>query len=388
MKLKIPVSPETLKWARESANLPIDDVAARMGKDPGVIQEWEDGVSSPTYIQLERLAYNVYKRPIAVFFFPEPPEEVSPRKSFRTLPESEVERLSPRFLQLFRHAQAMQANLDELNDGLNPAPKKIFRDLRFRSSDKVGVLARAVRGYLGIDLKLQISWKDSDTALKEWRKSIEASGVFVFKDAFKQDEISGFCLYDEEFPVIYVNNTMPQTRQIFTLFHELTHLLLRTSGIDKDNDAFLRHVHGDNKRIEVLCNRLAGEFLVPSVDFAKRVSHAEIDDELVEQLAGKYKVSREVVLRKCLDRGLVDQRYYEERRQLWIEEAKKRRRGSRGGDYYITKAAYLGDSYLELVFSKYYQKQFPVSQLAEYLDVKVNYVAGLEATFLGRGEPE
>lgn len=150
MKLKIPVNPETLKWARESANLPIDDVADRMGKDPDVIQEWEDGVSSPTYIQLERLAYNVYKRPIAVFFFPERPEEVTPQRSFRTLPKSEVERLSPRFLQLFRQAQAMQANLEELNDGLNPASRKIFRDVHFRPSDKVGVLVRAVREYLGV----------------------------------------------------------------------------------------------------------------------------------------------------------------------------------------------------------------------------------------------
>jgi Zn-dependent peptidase ImmA (M78 family) len=386
MKLKIPVNPKNLKWARESVNLLIDDVADRMRQDPQVIRAWEEGASTPTYIQLEKLAYSVYKRPIAVFFFPEPPEEASPRKSFRTLPDSEIEHLSPRFFQLFRQAQAMQANLDELNNGVNPAAKKIFRDLHFRLSDKARVQAQAVRQYLGVDLDTQIAWRNPEIAFKEWRRSIEACGVFIFKDAFQQDDISGFCLFDTEFPVIYVNNTMPLTRQIFTLFHELTHLCLRTGGIDKENDAFLRQVRGDNKRIEVLCNHFAGEFLVPANDFSSLISGKSIDDRLVEDLANRYKVSREVVLRRCLDRRLIDRAYYEERRQTWIDDAKKRRRGAKGGDYYLTKAAYLGNSYLSLVFGKYYQKEFSANQLAEYLGVKVNYVAGMEATFLGRGE--
>jgi Zn-dependent peptidase ImmA (M78 family) len=100
-------------------------------------------------------------------------------------------------------------------------------------------------------------------------------------------------------------------------------------------------------------------------------------------------VSREVVLRKCLDRGLIDQSYYEDRRRVWIDEAKGRRRGSTPGPcYYPTRAAYLGDTYLNLVFGKYYQKQFSKGQLAEYLGVKVDHIAGLEARFLGRGSFE
>jgi Zn-dependent peptidase ImmA (M78 family) len=387
MRLNIPVNPGNLKWARESVNLLIEDVAARMKQDPRVIQAWEEGVSSPTYVQLEKLAYQVYKRPIAIFFFPEPPEEISPRKSFRTLPDAEIEALSPRFFQLFRQAQAMQVNLDELNDGANPAARKIFRDLHFNLSDKLSTQVETVREYLGINLETQADWRDSDTAFKEWRRSIESVGVFIFKEAFKQDDISGFCLYDDEFPVVYVNNSMPQTRQIFTLFHELPHLLVKVGGIDTDNDAYLRQIHGDNKRIEILCNRFAAEFLVPSNDFGKIVSGADINDELVENLARRYKVSREVILRKCLDRRLIEQRYYEERRQVWIDEAKKARHAAKGGDYYLTRAAYLGDSYLNMVFGQYYRRQFSTAQLAEYLGVRVDYVVGMEAAFLGRGEP-
>jgi Zn-dependent peptidase ImmA (M78 family)/transcriptional regulator with XRE-family HTH domain len=388
MKATIPINRETLKWARQSINMPIEEVALRMKKDTDVIEEWEEGTSSPTYIQLEKLAYEVYKRPVAVFFFPEPPKELGPRTSFRTLPDSEIGHFSPRFLHLFRRAQGMQVNLNELNDGVNPAPKRVFKDLQFGPGDEAGAMAEQVRRYLGVDLQTQIGWKNVDTALRAWRGVVESNGIFVFKDAFKHDDISGFCLYDDEFPVIYINNSMPIGRQIFTLFHELAHLLFRTGGIDVDNTAFLRRIHGDNKRIEVLCNQFVGEFLVPERDFKQSASNAQINSQIIEQLAAKYKVSWEVILRKCLDRGLIERTQYEAGRKEALGKAAKAHARARGGNYYLNQIAYLGDGYLGLVLSKYYQHKFSVEQLAKYLNVKVNHVGDLEAMFLGRGEGE
>ncbi len=385
MKAMIPVNPETLKWARQSINMPVEDVAIRMKKDAEIIEEWEDGVSAPTYIQLEKLAYEVYKRPVAVFFFPEPPKEVGPRTSFRTLPESEIAHLSSRFLHLFRRAQAMQENLDELNEGTNPAARQIFRDLQPKPSDEAGDVARRVRAYLGVDLASQIGWKDTDVALKQWRAAVESNGVFVFKDAFRQDDISGFCLYNDEFPVIYINNSMPTGRQIFTLFHELAHVLFRTGGIDTDDTAFLRQIRGDNKKIEVICNQFVGEFLVPDDDFQRSVPDVEIHNDVIRELATKYKVSWEVILRKCLNRGLISQRQYDMGHREAKERAAKARARAQGGNYYPTTIAYLGDTYLGLALSKYYQNRFSADQLARYLNVKVNHIPELEARFLGRG---
>lgn len=381
MKTAIPVNPETLKWARESINMPIEEAASRMKKDEEVLQEWEEGVSFPTYVQLEKLAYEVYKRPIAVFFFPEPPEEVGPRTSFRTLPDSKIDGLPSRFLRLFRRAQAMQTNLEELNDGVNPTSRCIFKDLRIDPRDNSHSIARQVRAYLGVDLQTQMGWKDVDTALKEWRRTVESNGIFVFKDAFRLNDVSGFCLYSDEFPIVYINNSMPAGRQIFTLFHELAHLLFRTGGIDTNDTTFLRQVRGDNKRVEVLCNRFVGEFLVPERDFVQRIGAAEIDSQVIGQLAARYKVSWEVILRKCLDKGLIDQRQYDAGR----EEAKERAHVQRGrGNYYYNQIAYLGDGYLGLVLGKYYQDKFSTEQLASYLNVKANHVADLEAIFLAR----
>ena len=95
-----------------------------------------------------------------------------------------------------------------------------------------------------------------------WRSAFYNCGIYVFKDAFKEEKFSGFCLYDNQFPVIYINNSMSFSRQIFTLFHELCHIILKTSGIDKTDDDYLNRLSIDNKEIETFCNSFDGEFLV------------------------------------------------------------------------------------------------------------------------------
>ncbi len=194
---------------------------------------------------------------------------------------------------------------------------------------------------------------------------------------------SGFCLYDEQFPLIYVNNSKPKTRQIFTLFHELAHLLFRTGGIDTQHDDYLDHLEGDSRRIEVLCNRFTGEFLVPGRDFEQRIRGTAINDELIQELADRYHVSREVILRKLLDRRLVEPAFYEEKVQDWTQSAKKS--SGVGGNPYRTKGVYLGERYLEIAFSRYYQNRISVEQLADYLGVKVKNVPGMENLLFPRG---
>jgi Zn-dependent peptidase ImmA (M78 family) len=95
-------------------------------------------------------------------------------------------------------------------------------------------------------------------------------------------------------------------------------------------------------------------------------------------------VSREVILRKLLDRRLINQEYYETKAEEWIKAYEEGRKHDRGGSYYATQATYLGDRFLRLAFSRYYQGRCTVEQLADYLNVKVNSVAGLEHYMWGK----
>src|SRR3954447_3281877 len=106
------MNPKILVWARQRTGQSISQVAEAMNKEPEVIESWEAGDSAPTYAQLETLAYRVFKRPVALFFFPEPPDEPDPEHSFRTLPEFEIDDLLPDTRYRIRDARAMQLALD------------------------------------------------------------------------------------------------------------------------------------------------------------------------------------------------------------------------------------------------------------------------------------
>lgn len=381
-----PINPKVLQWARTTAGLTIEDVVQKLKRKKitvETIKAWENGAEVPDYIQLERLAYEVYKRPLAIFFFPQPPAEETPQQAFRTLPDSEIQRLSPRLRFLLRRAQAMQLNLEELYDGINPASQQIVRDLSFSLDSPVQELAHAVRQFLGIELAEQFQWKSNDEAFKVWRSALENNGIYIFKDAFREESVSGFCLHHNRFPLIYVNNSTAMTRQIFTLFHELAHLLSGTGGIDTIDDRYIQHLRGKNRQIEVLCNRFAAAFLVPEADFDQRIQGMPINETAISSLSKQYSVSREVILRRLLDKQLVTRQMYEHLVEKWNKNIVDKK-GS-GGDYYRTQGAYLGERYLELVFSHLYQNKISVDQLADYLGVKVSSVPGMEALLYPKG---
>ncbi|MGY3610748.1 MULTISPECIES: ImmA/IrrE family metallo-endopeptidase [unclassified Bradyrhizobium] len=99
-----------------------------------------------------------------------------------------------------------------------------------------------MRELLGVSLDRVPEASSDDDALKLWRRAIEARGVFVFKDSFKQGTISGFCLRHEEFAIILINNSTTKTRQTFSLVHELAHLLFNRSGISRFDNAAIHEL--------------------------------------------------------------------------------------------------------------------------------------------------
>lgn len=373
----MPITPAIITWARQRAGFTLDSVTHEFRK----IEAWERGEGGPSYPQLERLSER-FKVPVAVFFFPEPPDLPAIEETFRTLGSDQIDEIPPKIRLLLRKARTFQMGLEELNLGRNPAERLVTRDLIVQPSDAVEDIAAMVREYLGVPLEVQVSWKDPDTALKAWRKALLDVGVYVFKDQFREGGFSGFCLYDPEFPIIYVNNTATKTRQTFTLFHELAHLLFHTSGVDSENDEYIDALVNDARRIEVICNRLAACFLVPEEAFDHVFSGRAATEETAVELARHFSVSREFIFRKFLDRGLIARESYEGAARRWATQ----RQQTTSGNPYHSKIAYLGDEYITLAFRRYYQSRITADQLAEYLDWKPKNVAKLEE-YMSRRSP-
>ncbi len=375
MKDALPVTPDVIKWARENAGFSLQEAQKTFKK----IAAWETGDAAPTYSQLEQLAEK-FKCPVAVFFFPERPDIPSIQKSFRTLSAADFAEI-PRTVRTFlRKGQAMQLNLAELNDGKNPAQRLITRDLKFEPNTTLDAAANQIREYLGISLEEQSSWSSVDDAMEQWRDAFARVGIYVFKDAFHAKSYFGFCLFDDEFPIIYVNNSSTKSRQIFTLFHELGHLLFHTSGIDVLDLGYVNHLPNNEQKIEITCNKLAARFLIPEDAFEKILAGKKATRDTAGLLAKHFNVSREAIYRKFLDRGLISPVEYGDAAKTWAAQIKK---VSGTGNYYNSHISYLGWHYIDLAFTRYNQRRFDEVQLSDYLNIKAKNLPAFEMKYGG-----
>jgi Zn-dependent peptidase ImmA (M78 family)/transcriptional regulator with XRE-family HTH domain len=384
------VKPALLRWARESAHLSPEEVAQRLSRPVEEILAWESPLNadSPSYAQLEKLAYELYKRPLAIFFLPSPPSEPKPEAEFRALPETDLRNLNRDTVLLIRRARAYQTSLEELFGGRSPVAEPFWKRVTLDESKPVSAQAARVRAMLGVPPVGAREWggPDGEQALKLWRTAIEAGGVFVFKDTFKQRELSGFCLADPELPVIMINNSTTKTRQIFSVLHELAHVLTHRRAISTFDDSRLERLAPTEQRIERFCNRVAAEILVPSDDFSERVAslpqniEALTSDDFAE-LAARYRVSREVILRRFRDADRVSRAFYEERKREWNAQRLEENEGS-GGNFYLTKRSYLSERLMSEVFARYGRRQITVDEAADFIGVKPKQVEELESRFL------
>lgn len=378
------VQPSVIRWARESMGMSVEDVAHKLKRSSEEVMAWEsEGGASPTYSQLENLAYKVFKRPLAVFFLPAPPDEVPPVREFRTLPDTDLQTLhADTYLQV-RKAHAYQLTLKEIFEGGNPSGRQIWKEAPLDMQRSVEAQALTVRKALGISLEDQLAWKSDELALKRWREAVEAQGIFVFKAPFKQKDISGFCLLDADSPLIYLNNSTTKTRQIFSLLHELAHLLLNVSGISKFEASYVSRLPMVERKIEQFCNKVAAEILIPFADFIQQIAgfpgNAEaVQDHLYANLASRYGVSREAVLRRLLDMERVSQAFYEQKAKFWASQKK----AGAGGDWYASQNTYLSERFAREVIGRHYRNQISVEQASEFLGIKAKNFSGLEQRIL------
>lgn len=360
------INREIITWAMKRSGYTVETLADAMGIDPDVIRKWEDGKKFPSYPMLENLAYKYFKIPLALFFFPEPPDIEDTVHKFRRLPDYELARLSPDTIKIMRSSEGFQESLMEL---FSPDlfHKRIFDDIKIEG-ESIIQLANKIREYLGINIEQQFRFTGTETAFKAWRHVIENAGIFTFKYSFKDRFISGFCLLHQQFPIIVVNNSNSFSRQIFTIMHELGHILYKVHGITDVDERYIEYMDDPDKLLEISCNKFAAEVLVPSEIFKHDIP-SHFKPEIVPYLAEKYSVSREVILRIFLDNDVVSQDYYTLKAAEWNRDYLRTMDRERGGNWYLTQLAYLGEGFTRLAFENYYHGHLSVEQLAEHLNI-------------------
>lgn len=220
------VNGEILRWAREFYNMNAEDAAKAIGVDVERYCNWEAGTDHPTYAKLRKIS-EVFRKPSAVFFFPTPPQLPPIKGDLRTLPDDVVNRFSKNVIIQFEKANVYQMSLKELYSDR----ESIFMYKDAFPSD-AAALCDYFRAALAFPITAQKARKSTKVVFEIYREKFYDLGIYVFKESFKDNSISGLCIADSQFPVIMINNSMSFARQIFTLFHELYHLIKDTSGAE------------------------------------------------------------------------------------------------------------------------------------------------------------
>ena len=158
-------------------------------------------------------------------------------------------------------------------------------------------------------------------------------------------EFRGFVLVDEYAPLIFVNGADAKSAQMFTLAHELAHVLLGSSA------AFdLRQMQPADDPVELLCNRAAAEFLVPARPLRRYWPSISGAPEPFSVAARRFKVSALVAARRALDLELVSTddflTFY---REYQKDERRTAARRSEGGDFYANQNFRVGRRFASAV---------------------------------------
>ena len=333
--MRIEIKPEMLRWARERAGKKLDSLAEKFPQLPS----WEKGIESPTMGQLERFASAVHS-PIGYLFLPRPPVETVPIPDFRTVGNKHLGHPSPDLLDTIYVCQQRQEWYRGFARTVGEKPLSFVGSVGI--ADNIEKVAANIRHAISFDVEERRKTRTWMEALRQFIAQADDIGVLVMcsgvvmnnnRRPLDPDEFRGFAITDDLAPLVFINGKDTKSAQMFTLAHELAHIWLGKSAVsDSRPTAIPKH------EVEAWSNRVAAELLVPVELFRNEYRpNTELRDEL-RRLAGYFKVSTLVILRRIYDIGGFTQDEFWREYDKELEFLIKVRKGT-GGNFYLTQAA-------------------------------------------------
>jgi Zn-dependent peptidase ImmA (M78 family)/transcriptional regulator with XRE-family HTH domain len=371
---KVSASPRVLRFARAEAGFDLAEAARRTDISADRLAEFEsdEGEVEPTLGQLRKLAA-LYDRTLAFFLLPAPPpSDIPDVPDFRSLGD----------------------------DGLSPAVRREIRKagrrrsvlVEYESMDRWGLIdvgvdevgttetAALVRDRLGVSVDDQAAQPTQEAALRMWLRALERAGVAVFQmSRVRSDECRGFSVYHDVAPIIVLNGGEPPAARIFTLMHELCHLLLRDGGVC---------TVWNDQQTERRCNRFAAGLLMPD-PAVRNVAFGEDAGHDVERVARRFQVSRDAAAIRLRELGLVTQDDVDVVRAETIDRialAKAKQKATDGGPpHYRTHLRNLGDRYVTSVLDAYQDGRIDFADVTSFLEAKTGTVDRMAKEIESRG---
>jgi len=373
------VNPEVLVWARKSLGYKPKDVLPKLGLTAARLEKLESGLGNPPYSLLQKMS-SVYKRPLAAFLLKSVPKEKPLPNDFRTGNSDELGQLHDKTIIAMRKARGFVRAAAELRKELGRSSLTLPWSAKL--TDDPLVLAPKVRSIL----KVTSLWgtNDADAALQTLAERVAQQGVLVFQLTLTQDNLRGFSLLDEDIPVIVIKRGSERpTAKLFTLLHELGHVILGNAGL-----CDLRAAHSQGT--ERWCNRFAGEVLLPVADLMKHevVKRHDSGDPVWTQadllrIGAFFNTGPLVVLRRLLDAERTTPEFYKLLHSR-LNNARSFGRGKGGSRNKLKEVVQeRGKTFSLMALEAFSDNRITLKELSGFLDVKVSQIPSLEA-YIGR----
>jgi len=357
---RVAVNKSILKWALDRSKHTIDSLRRKFPK----LEEWFKGEIQPTLKQLEAFA-KITSTPFGFFFLTEPPEENLPIPHFRTQSSDEFSKPSPELFETIHNMQQRQNWMREFL--IEEKQRKLLFVGSATINDKSQTIAQNIRELLRFEenwASEQNTWTD---ALRFLRETIETAGILVVVNGIvgnntsrKLDpgEFRGFVLVDEYAPLVFVNGSDSKAAQMFTLGHELAHIFFGSSA------AFdLRQLQPADDPIEIACNKVAAEFIVPELELNKYWKSVQSKNEPFQAIARHFKVSVLVAARRTLDLNLINRnQFIDFYNHYRLDERRKRIISSGGGDFYRNQNLRVGRRFASAIIQAVRQERLLYSE--------------------------
>jgi Zn-dependent peptidase ImmA (M78 family) len=293
MSLRITVNPDVLVWARQERGMTKEEAAEKLGIDTSRLERWETDGDDVPFDALQVIA-KTYKRQTATFFLPDAPPKTQKIKDCRNLVRDRGHFSPDTLLAIRRTSRYLDVARDIVDGSYWNSQYAWLKEFDGKRDHREHEAVR-LREILKAPLTEQLKQRQSADAFRYWRQRIEEQlGIFVFQFSMPENELDGFSYAFDTLPyAIVVNNKQAPVRKIFTLFHELAHIVKHNPGVCRIGDAIVEERKPD---LELECNSFAGKFLVPTDSVKITTSIDEIFD-----LAALFNVSGEVYLRRMFE---------------------------------------------------------------------------------------
>lgn len=388
MANKAYITAKVFKWARESAKITEEIAASKVAVPIEKFKEWENGNDYPTIRQAQKLA-KAYRRPFALFFLPDVPNDFQPLQDFRKAGSKE---LSTSSIFIIREIQQKQAWIRDVNEESNE--NKVSFIGKYSIKDNPKIVAQDILNELNIN-PLNYS---SNNPILEWIDKAESNGVFISRSSFihprlklDSNEIQGFAIADSYAPFVFINSDDWNAPQLFTLVHELAHLWISETGISNDIEPSIKNINEYNP-IELFCNEVAANALIP-IEFIENLDDKAFDHaKEVFKNAKSIGVSSFALLVRALNLNIIsfsvynnlkhqaDIEYNEFLKREENKKLKQKQKEKQGGpDYFLLLLNRNSRLFTQTVLDAFHGGAIEPSLASNLLNVQVNKFPKLEA---------